>query len=49
MAQNVQPAAPTPPVEAEAEAKSKWPIHRIVFLSAGILGAVIAIIFGFGS
>src|SRR6185369_4822267 len=46
MAQNVQSTAPTPP--AEAAPKSKWTIQRIVFLSAGILGAVIAIIFGVG-
>ena len=44
MAQNVQSTALTPP----AETKSKWTIQRIVFLSAGALGAVIAIIFGLG-
>ena len=44
MSQNVQPTAATPP----AETKSKWTIQRIVFLSAGILGAVIAIIFVVG-
>ena len=44
MSQNVQPTAAPPPTET----KSKWTIQRIVFLSAGILGAVIAIIFGVG-
>jgi len=44
MSHNVQPTAAPPP----AETKSKWTIQRIVFLSAGILGAVIAIIFGVG-
>ena len=46
MSQNVQPTATTP--AAEAAPKSKWTIQRIVFLSAGILGGVIAIIFGVG-
>jgi hypothetical protein len=46
MSQNVQPTIPTP--APEAQSKSKWTIQRIVFLSAGILGAVIAIIFGVG-
>ncbi|MEP6986611.1 MAG: hypothetical protein ABI970_13480 [Chloroflexota bacterium] len=46
MSQNVQPTVVTPP--AEAEKKSKWTIQRIVFLSAGILGAIIAIIFVIG-
>src|SRR5262245_42082944 len=46
MSQNVQPTATTP--AAEAAPKSKWTIQRIVFLSAGILGGVIAVIFGVG-
>jgi len=46
MAQNVPAAVPVPP--GEADTKSKWTVQRIVFLSAGILGAVIAIIFGVG-
>ena len=44
MSQNVLPNAQTPP----AEVKSKWTIQRIVFLSSGALGAVIAIIFVVG-
>ena len=46
MSQNVQSTAVVPP--AETEKKSKWTIQRVVFLSAGILGAVIAIIFVVG-
>ena len=46
MAQNVQPITPMSPIEADS--KSKWTIQRIVFLSAGIIGAVIAIIFVVG-
>ncbi len=46
MAQNVPAAVPVPP--GEADTKSKWTVQRIVFLSAGILGAVIVIIFGVG-
>ncbi len=46
MAQNVLQAPQTPP--AEAEAKSKWTIQRIVFLSSGVLGAIIVIIFVIG-
>lgn len=41
----VEPAAQTP---IEAETKSKWTVQRIVFISAGALGGVIAIIFVVG-
>lgn len=44
MAQN-ETTAQTP---SEAEAKSKWTVQRIVFISAGGLGGVIAIIFVVG-
>jgi len=47
MAQNVQSAPQTPPVEAE-KPKSKWTVQRIVFLSSGILGGIIVIIFVVG-
>lgn len=47
MAQNVQSAPQTPPVEAE-KTKSKWTVQRIVFLSSGILGGIIVIIFVVG-
>ena len=46
MSQNVQSTAVTPP--AEAEKKSRWTIQRVVFLSSGVLGAIIAIIFVIG-
>ena len=45
MAQNVQPNAQTSPTE---KPKSKWTVQRIVFLSSGVLGGVIAIIFVVG-
>jgi hypothetical protein len=44
MAQN-EPTAQTP---AETETKSKWTVQRIVFIGAGGLGGVIAIIFVVG-
>lgn len=46
MSQNVQPPAPKP--AAEAEPKSKWTTQRIVFVSAGVLGTIIVVIFGVG-
>ncbi len=45
MSQNVQPTAQTSPTEKPI---SKWTIQRIVFLSSGVLGGVIAIIFVIG-
>ena len=45
MAQNVLPNAQTSPTE---NPKSKWTVQRIVFLSSGILGGLIAIIFVVG-
>ncbi len=46
MAQNVQSTPQTPP--AETKPKSKWTVQRIVFLSSGILGGIIVIIFVIG-
>ncbi len=46
MAQNVQSTPQTPP--AETKIKSKWTVQRIVFLSSGILGGIIVIIFVIG-
>lgn len=41
-------AVSTNPPPATPETESRWTVQRIVFLSAGILGGVIAIIFGVG-
>ncbi len=41
----IEPTAQTP---TEAEIKSKWTVQRIVFISAGALGGIIAIIFVVG-
>jgi hypothetical protein len=46
MSQNVPLTAQTPATDVKP--KSKWTIQRIVFLSSGILGAVIVIIFVVG-
>ena len=45
MAQNVLPNAQASPTE---KPKSKWTVQRIVFLSSGVLGGLIAIIFVVG-
>ena len=46
MAENVQSVPPADSTEVKPE--SKWTAQRIVFLSAGVLGAIIALIFGIG-
>ncbi|MBI1277093.1 MAG: hypothetical protein GC179_03100 [Anaerolineaceae bacterium] len=46
MAQSTPPVTETP--AAETTAKSKWTVQRTVFLSSGILGAIIVIIFVVG-
>ena len=46
MAENVQSLPQTTPTEVKP--KSKWTVQRIVFLSSGILGGVIVIIFVIG-
>ncbi|MCA0452965.1 MAG: hypothetical protein LCI00_03190 [Chloroflexi bacterium] len=44
-----QTALPTPAVEATTtEKQSTWTVQRIVFLSAGVLGGIIALIFIIG-
>ena len=46
MAENVQSIPPA--ASTEVKTGSKWTAQRIVFLSAGVLGAIIALIFGIG-
>ena len=46
MAENVQSVPPADSTKVKPE--SKWTAQRIVFLSAGVLGAIIALIFGIG-
>ncbi len=44
-----QAVSTTPPIEpTQTEAQSPWTVQRIVFLSAGVLGGVIALIFVVG-
>ena len=46
MAEDVQQSVPAPTTEPESA--SKWTVQRIVFVSAGVLGAIIVVIFGIG-